>query len=269
MLEALVIRSTDDPNIADYLNVTHPKKREATPHFIAEGENVALRLLASDYRCRSVLCVDRKLDRLRPHVRKGTQLLTADESMLQRVVGFKFHSGVIAVGERRPTVGLDALAGATPPTPGRRVLVVLPEITDPANLGAIVRVAAAFGASGLLLGERCRDPFTRQSIRTSMGTIFSLPIGRSNDIRADLQRLRQPHSFECFATVLADDAEPLRDVRPTKEAVALLLGNEGPGLEPDVAALCDRRITIPMHRGTDSLNVAVSAGILLNHLQDA
>jgi TrmH family RNA methyltransferase len=97
-----------------------------------------------------------------------------------------------------------------------------------------------------------------------MGTIFSLPIAQSENLLADLSRLRNQWGIELAATVLDESAEPLsRAARPPR--FALLFGNEAQGLPSEIIAACDRRITIPMHLGTDSLNVMVAAGIFLYH----
>jgi TrmH family RNA methyltransferase len=141
--------------------------------------------------------------------------------------------------------------------------LVLPEITDPANLGALIRVAAAFGVGTIVLGEHCRDPFTRQTVRTSMGTIFTLDLIQSRDLRADLRAMRAA-DIRLLATVLDEDAESLATLDAPR-SFALLVGNEGPGLERDIVEMCDRRVTIPMQLGTDSLNVVVATGIFLHH----
>ena len=152
---------------------------------------------------------------------------------------------------------------------GPVTVVVLPEVANTDNMGSLIRVSAAFGASAVLLGERCCDPYYRQSVRVSMGTIFRVPIVRSSDLLNDLRRLKERWQTQFIATVCEGEAEPLaRASRP--ERVAVLLGNEAQGLSAEQIALCDRRVTIPMKLGTDSLNVSVAAGIFLYHFtQDA
>jgi len=266
-----LITHLSDPRVAPFVDVTSIDKRDCQTHFIAEGENVTLRLLASSYRCEKVLCVDCKADRLRAHLQVGTELLVAPIELIQQIVGFKFHSGVMGLGVRP--------VGATPASPilfackemgdagVAATYLILPEITDPANMGALFRVAAGFGVGAVILGERCRDPFTRQTVRTSMGTIFSLNLVQSRDIHADLLELKR-RGVTLFATVLDADAERLNSVKPPARS-ALLLGNEGPGLERSIIAICDRKVTIPMKSNTDSLNVVVAGGIFLNHFAGA
>jgi tRNA G18 (ribose-2'-O)-methylase SpoU len=116
----------------------------------------------------------------------------------------------------------------------------------------------------MILGERCHDPFWRQSIRVSMGAVFKLPIVQTDDLSRDLKRLRAEWNVELIATVLDNAAEPLASSR-RKPKTSLLFGNEAQGLDQYWIDACDRKVTIPMHHGTDSLNVAVAAGIFLYH----
>jgi TrmH family RNA methyltransferase len=128
----------------------------------------------------------------------------------------------------------------------------------------MLRMAGAFGLNGVILGERCCDPYYRQAVRVSMGAVFRLPIIRTDNLRRDLRALRDQWDVELAAAVLADDAAPLaRSRRP--ERLALLFGNEAQGLPDDIVGLCHHKITIPMQLGIDSLNVAISAGVFMYH----
>jgi tRNA G18 (ribose-2'-O)-methylase SpoU len=143
--------------------------------------------------------------------------------------------------------------------------MICPEIANTENLGGLIRIAAAFGLDALILGPRSCDPFFRQAVRVSMGTVFKLPIVHSKDLPADLDRLRNEWRVQLIATVLHDDAaESLAEMKPPP-CFALLFGNEAQGLSDDVLQRCDRRATIPMQLGTDSLNVMVAAGVFLFH----
>jgi tRNA G18 (ribose-2'-O)-methylase SpoU len=137
-------------------------------------------------------------------------------------------------------------------------------VTDPVNLATIVRLAAAFGASALLLEMGCADPFSRRVVRVSMGNVFRLPVVELPDLKPELARLRSVHDYSLFATVLDETAEPLDEVHPALRSI-LVFGNEHDGLSSEWINVCDRRITIPMRAGTDSLNVAIAAGIFLYH----
>jgi tRNA G18 (ribose-2'-O)-methylase SpoU len=255
------IDSPDDPRIADYRLLKERELAEGGEKFIAEGELVARRLLESDYPVESVLLAEQHVDRIAPLVGCGAAIYAAPASLVEAIVGYKFHLGVLACGRRKPQAALEDLAGAWPE---EATLVILPEVTKLDNLGALMRVSSAFGAGAVILGPRCCDPFYRKALRVSMGAAFSLTLYRSADLAGDLARLRRQWGVELVATVLDADAQPLDEVRRVRRT-GLLLGNEGFGLRPGEVALCDRKVCIPMKPGTDSLNVAVAAAVFLYH----
>src|SRR5690606_12311622 len=191
-----------------------------------------------------------------------TPVYVVPDEVMTGVLGFKFHSGVMAVGRRPVSPGVDEVMQAAGE---RATLVILPEAANTENLGSMIRSAAAFGCTAMLLGERCCDPFYRQSVRVSMGTVFRVPIIRSTNLQRDLLRLKEAWRVDLVATVLDADAMHLRDYqRPPR--VGVLFGNEAQGLPGEMVSLCDRALTIPMGHGTDSLNVAVAAGVFLYEL---
>jgi tRNA G18 (ribose-2'-O)-methylase SpoU len=256
------IESLDDPRLAPYRNLKERELAREGGRFIAEGENLVKRLLASRLRTESVLIADRHQREIPPLVPAEVPVYVAPASVVNQILGYKFHSGVMAVGLRGPSPSLDDVISRGDQQ--RVTLVICPEIEKTDNLGAMIRIAAGFGATAMILGERSCDPFFRQSVRVSMGTAFVLPIVRSDDLARDLRRLRDDFGVELIAAVLDEDAQPLEDV-PRPQKLGLLFGNEAQGLPHELIRLCHRRVTIPMKLGTDSLNVAVAAGIFLYH----
>jgi tRNA G18 (ribose-2'-O)-methylase SpoU len=258
------ISSLDDPGVSPYRDLKDRELARGGDRFIAEGEHVVRRLLASDFPVESLLVARRRADEVAPLAPPDVPVYVVDDPLVHQVVGFKFHSGVIAVGRRKSPLTLDAfMAAAAGRT--RMTLVVLPDIANTDNMGALIRISAAFGADALILGRHCCDPFWRQSVRVSMGTIFSLPLVRSADTLRDLAALRERWQVQLAAAVVDDPAaEPLAASR-RPDRLALLFGNEAQGLGKDYVLTCQRRLTIPMHLGTDSLNVAVAAAVFLYH----
>ncbi|MCE5279349.1 MAG: RNA methyltransferase [Planctomycetaceae bacterium] len=255
------VTTIDDERIGVYRNLKDRELARLEGRFIAEGEMVVRRLLASRYGVESVLVADRQADKILPHVPPEVPVYIAPADLLSAIVGFHFHLGIIACGRRGQAVTLEAAAAGLAP---RATAVVLSEITKPDNMGALLRISSAFGADMVIVGPDCCDAFYRQSIRVSMGTIFSLNLVRSADLAADVAALKGSHAFEAVGAVLADDAEALASARHGGRT-ALLFGNEAQGLRSDFAALCDRKVVIPMQLGTDSLNVAVAAAVFLYH----
>ena len=255
------VDSLDDSRLAHYRGLKDRDLARQGDLFIAEGDYVVRRLLASRYPTVSVLLARRRTGQIVPLVPPDVPVYVAEDALIRQVLGFKFHTGVIAVGRRLPS---PTLAEMFESRAGRLTLVVCPEVSNSENMGSLIRISAAFGADAMVLGERCHDPFWRQSIRVSMGTIFSMPMVRSDDLLRDLDELRRRWGVELIATVLDDDAEPLARAGRA-DRIALLFGNEAQGLDPRHVAACDRRVTIPMKLGTDSLNVSIAAALFLYH----
>jgi tRNA G18 (ribose-2'-O)-methylase SpoU len=224
-----------------------------------------LRLLASDFEVESVLAAESYVPQVRPLLtrRPETTLLVVPDAVVPNIAGFNFHRGLLACGVRRPNPPLVEIC---PPLGEPALLVVCTDVQGPENLGQIIRTGCALGVDGIVSGPKAGDPFSRRVLRVSMGGAFSLPIYESVDLAADLRRLQTELAVQLTATVLDADATPLdRFTSPPRTAV--LFGSEGHGLQSELIALCDHRITIPMSRGTDSLNVAVAAGIILNAIR--
>lgn len=257
-----LIDSLWDPRLEPHRSLKRTNLTRWSGQFIAEGEKLFRRLLESDYPVASVLLSQRYVDSHAPLVSDDVPLFIVPDSMIETLVGFNFHRGILACGRRKPDVPLDAVAGRSGPL----TMIVLPDVQDPENLGAILRIGGAFGIDAVLLGRRCADPLSRRVLRVSMGAALRVPLVRCDEIAAAMNRLRREHRVSLAATLLDPTAEPIgRFVRPNR--FALVFGSEGHGLEPAIIELCDRRITIPIEPGTDSLNVAVAAGIFLHHFQ--
>ena len=256
------IESTDDPHIDAYRDLKDARRILRTGLFVAEGAKLVEQLLVSRYPVESLLISDRYEARLSPRVDPRTPVYVAEHALLERIVGFRFHRGVLACGRRLPLPSVTDLApeGVDPLT-----LVICPDLQDPTNLGLLIRLCLAFGVDAFVTGPQGPDFFSRRVLRTSMGAVLAQPATRSSDLQRDLQWLRSRRGVRLLATVLDAGAEPLART-PRSERFALLLGSESTGLTPDWVDLCDRRITIPMRPGCDSLNVSVACGIFLHHL---
>ena len=255
------VDTLDDPRIANYRGLKDRDLARRGDLFIAEGDYVVRRLLASQFPTVSVLLSRRRVEHILPLVPADVPVYVGEDALIKQVLGFKFHTGVIAVGRRAPSPSLaQVFEGRDRPM----TVVVCPEIANSDNMGSIIRISAAFGADAMVLGERCHDPFWRQSVRVSMGTVFTLPLVRSENLLEDLRAMRERWGVELVATVVGEDAEPLAAARRPGR-LGLLFGNEAQGLSPEQVAACQRRVTIPMKLGTDSLNVAVSAAVFLYH----
>lgn len=241
--------------------------------FVAEGEKVVRRLLASGLTVRSMLLTPEwrqalfagGTDQHAPagpaggSFASGAVAYVAPKALLEGIVGFSLHQGLMAVAETPAETPLEGLlrAGA----PGLRLLVALDDLVNAENVGLVVRNCAAFGVDGLVCGETSSSPWLRRSVRASMGTVFGLPIHHSTDLVATLAALAR----EGVETVAADPAGEvdLYAARLDRD-VCIVVGHEGTGIRPAVLAACGRRVAIPMWRGTDSLNVSSACAVFLS-----
>jgi tRNA G18 (ribose-2'-O)-methylase SpoU len=185
-------------------------------------------------------------------------VFVASQAVMDAVVGFHIHRGVLAHGQRPADPGPDALfAGLS----GSALALCLFGIANHDNMGGIFRNAAAFGVDAVLIDDACCDPLYRKAIRVSVGATLKVPFSRvaPGEALAVLGR----GGFEALALTPAG-AEPLAGVtRPDRAAI--LLGAEGPGLAPELLATV-RTLAIPMAAGWDSLNVASASAVVLHHL---
>jgi len=253
------IRPTpDDPRLEPFRHLKRTNLTRWSGRFIAEGEKVVERLIASRFEVESVLVSEQRRDFL-ARVPKAVTAFALPQAECERLTGYEFHQGVLACGVRQPSPELAAAL----PAARRATVAVAPRMTDPDNLGALLRLSAAFGIAAVVLGPGSADPFSRRTLRVSMGASLAVPTIEAADMPAALDELKRI-GFDLVATVLDPDAEPLSTARRT-ERTALLFGNEAHGLSPDEVAACDRRVTIPMAETADSLNVAAAAAVFLYH----
>ena len=250
-----------DPRLAAYQQLRQQNPLRSGGRFIAEGAKVAKRLISSRYPVESLLVVPEQVEEFESLVPPETPLYVGSRQLLEATIGFNFHRGVLACGRRLAPPTLDQ---ALPGKAVKTTVVVCPDIKDPTNLGSILRTSAAFGITAVVLGPQCADYLSRRVVRVSMAAALALPIVVTADIALALNRLK--HDFDCqlVAAVLDSSAEPLAKARRA-EKMALVLGGEAHGLPPELVYLCDRRLTIPMQLGIDSLNVAVAAAVFLFH----
>jgi tRNA G18 (ribose-2'-O)-methylase SpoU len=258
-----------DPRVREYAHLRASTLRlraegpEGARHgvFIAEGELVIERALRLGYRMRSLLLLEQRLERFRRLAPEGVPVYAASGELMRSITGFAVHRGVLASFDRRPQAGVaDVVRDA------RRV-VVLEDVNNHTNVGAIVRSASALGVDALLLDPSSCDPLYRRSLRISMGEALSLPHARTEALPAGLAPLRAA-GFALVALTPAEDALDIAEVAAAgHERLALLLGSEGPGLSRPVLDEADVRVRIPLSAGVDSLNVAAAAAIALYALR--
>ena len=195
------------------------------------------------------------VDRLRRH---GALVVDVSGTVLNALSPVNSPTGVVA-SARIPSV---ASAAVLAPAPA--LVLAAAGLQDPGNAGAIIRSAAAAGATGVVLDELSADPWGWKALRASMGSAFQLPVVRSRALTALIADWKSS-GLRIVATVPRGGV-PMYDLDFTKP-MALLLGGEGAGLPKELAALADSKVSIPMRGGIESLNAAVAAAVLLFEAQ--
>lgn len=262
MAELIAIEDPRDPRLGDYRglrDVTLRKSLEAEHGlFIAEGEKVVRRAVEAGFEPRSLLMAPRWLDGLGDVLARTTApCFVLTEAMAEQVTGFHVHRGALASLHRRPLPRLEEVLEEA------RTVVVLEDVVDHTNVGAVFRNAAALGADAVLLAPRCADPLYRRSLKVAMGAVLSLPWTRLPDWYDALTALSAA-GWTTLALSLGEDSVDLVEAVSGVDRLALVLGGEGHGLSPHWTQAADRRVRIAMDRGVDSLNVAAASAIALH-----
>jgi tRNA G18 (ribose-2'-O)-methylase SpoU len=258
MAAQVSVADASDPRLADYVSLTDVQLRRslevARGLFIAEGEKVIRRAIAAGYVVRSFLVAADKLATV-ADVAAGSDapLYVLPAQVAEELTGYRVHRGALASMQRSPLPAVaHVLAGA-------RRIVVLEDVVDHANVGAVFRCVAALGFDAVVLAPRCADPLYRRAVRVSMGAVLAVPYARLADWHGGLAEVRAA-GFRLLALTPDPAAVPIAAVAPAGK-LALLIGGEGDGLSGRWRAAADQAVRIPMSRDIDSLNVASAAAI--------
>lgn len=251
------------PELADYTQLTDVELRKVREPeeglYLAESPKVIERALRAGHTPRSVLLLDQWLPRMTPLLSEhpNVPVYVGSSAQLQQLTGFHLHRGAIASMHRPAPRDPEELLRSA------RTVVVLEDLADHTNVGAVFRSVAALGADAVLLTPACADPLYRRAVRVSMAATLQVPWARLPDW-PEAGPLIRNSGCELVAFALQDDAEELSDFvldLPTK--VALLFGTEGAGLSRRALASATRKVKIAMDNDVDSLNVATSAAVAL------
>jgi len=268
VLRTIEVDSAGDARLADYTRLTDAGLRThlEAEHglFIAEGTKVITRAVAAGYPVRSVLLGKSRLADLpalgeaASAVPPGTPAYVVPDEVAESLTGYRVHRGALASLGRRPLPEVGTVI-----EDARRV-VVLEDLVDHGNVGAIFRCAAALGVDAVLLSPRCADPLYRRSVKVSMGAVFAVPYARMTSWYDGLAELKS--GFRVLALTPDDRATPMTAALRAAEKTALLLGTEGDGLSVRWLHEADEAVRIPMNpaaraAGVDSLNVVAAAAI--------
>lgn len=255
------IDSFDLPELWPYRTMRRQEEHRRQNLFVAEGEKVVRRLLESRFEVVSALMPEKWARDLEPLLRaraEDVQVFVAEKKLLETLTGFSMYQGLLALGRVPPQPALDALLerSARP-----YLLAAVDGLSSAENLGALVRNCAAFRVQGLLVGETCTSPYLRRAVRSSMGTIFQMPVIESASLAGTLRELgargiRRVAAHPHVSGRTLTQAELTRDC-------CIVFGSEGYGISAPVLEQCDDAVAIPMPPTVDSLNVGSAAAVFL------
>jgi tRNA G18 (ribose-2'-O)-methylase SpoU len=260
------VETLEEPHLHPYRTLRRPLDHQRQGIFVAEGDKVVCRLLESTLDIRSCLLTPEWLEIYRPLLEARMEnplVFVAPKSVVESVVGFNLHQGIMAVAHiPKPRSLAEALQQSVPP----RLFVAVDGLTNAENLGALVRNCAAFKVDALLVGETSSSPYLRRAVRNSMGTVFHLPVVQLTDLIGAIGEMRLAHAFHAIA------AHPHADQKMLQQAsfgadCCIVFGSEGEGVRAGVLAACDESVAIPMRDGVDSLNVASASAVFLYEVQ--
>ncbi len=261
MAEFVTVEDPGDSRLADYVRLRDASLRRHLDVergiFIAEGHKIIVRALAAGLRPRSLLLARRWLTDLAPFIEDlDVPVYVVTEALAEQVTGFHVHRGALGAFERPTQPPVSALLPATASR-----IAVLEDLVDHTNVGAAFRSAAAMGVDAVFVTPHCADPLYRRSIKVSMGTVFQVPWTRIDPWPDSIATLKNA-GYVVAGLTLGEGAITLDElVAEGHDRLALVFGTEGHGLTSATDRLVDRRVTIPMAGGVDSLNVAASSAV--------
>lgn len=262
-MKLITITGLDAPELADFTQLTDVAlRRVREPEeglYLAESVKVIERSLAAGHVPRALLLLQEWVPKIEPVLEAFPDVpaYIGTSEQLERLTGFHMHRGALASMHRPTPREPEELLRSS-----RRV-VVLEDLTDHTNVGAIFRSIAALGADAVLLSPGCADPLYRRAVRVSMGAVLQVPWARLPDWREAGPMIRDA-GYDLAAFALRDDAQDLADfVGELPDKLALMFGSEGPGLSRRALAASTRAVVIPMEHDVDSLNVATAAALAL------
>ena len=261
------LNSLDHPGLSDYRDLTDVALRQRIEPdeglYIAESLKVLERAVQAGHQPRSIVTTTQWVDQIHqlhsrhPEALRHVPVYVGEPALIEALTGFHVHRGTLASMARPSLPSVSAILQ------NAHRVVILENIVDHTNVGAVFRSVAGLGADAVIVSQGCADPLYRRSVRVSMGTVMQVPWTRAaawDDLVKDLHH----HGFTIAALALKGDAQTLDEFaeNPPKK-VALVLGTEGDGVSATALRSADVVVSIPMSGGVDSLNVAAAGAVAM------
>ncbi len=255
------VTSLNEPELAVYKNRNESQlKHMNEPRegiFIAESPNVILRALEAGMKPVSYLIEETQIKNAyekKVITDEEVPVYVGDHKVLTQIIGYEMARGMLCAFERKELSKPEDICK------GANKIVVMDDIENPANIGAIFRSAAALNMDGILLTKGCSDPLYRRAARVSMGAVFMIPWTYIS--REDYVEILRELGYFTVALALSPDSFSVSDpLFKRKNRIAVVLGNESDGLSSEIVNKADAVAMIPMSNGVDSLNVAMAGTV--------
>lgn len=230
-------------------------------YFVAESPEVINRAINASYEPVSFLVEKENItDAVEETFCKcDVPVYIGEHEILKDLPGYGLTRGMLCMMKRKPLKSISEIID------NAKIIVILEDVMNPTNVGAIMRSAAALNIDAMLLTSGCADPLYRRAARVSMGTVFQMPwtvFDKNTNWPYDGMNLIKEMGFSVIATALKEDTLDIRDKAiHDQEKKAIVLGTEGTGIKDETLSLCDYTVKIPMAHGVDSLNVAAASAV--------
>lgn len=244
------ITDLKDPRIKEFISIKD-KNLIAENLFIAETHKVIHKAIKSKYEVLKILCTTEYYDE-NIELLGNLNIYTASKNLLENIVGFKLHHGVMALFKNESLKDLKEL--------GNKIMIYN-GVTSPENVGTITRASAAFGFDSIIYDYKSASPFLRRCVRVSMGNVFNVHVHKSNYLPDTIKKL-QKDGYKVIATANEKGAKNIQNYKYPKK-IAIIIGNEGNGMDREVIEVCDEKLFIPIDSNVAHLNAASAATVFL------
>lgn len=255
------LTTLDIPELYSYKTLKRPEEHLRKGIFIAEGEKVFSRLLASPLSISSALMTPEWFEEKRSSLELNANSIAvylAEKKILETIVGYRLHQGIMAIAKIPQQKTLSEMLQQKKDS---ALYVIADGVMNAENMGVIVRNCVCFNTDALLVLPTSCDPYLRRSVRNSMGNIFALPIVYISEIEKEILQVKKA-GFTFYAAHPYEQSKDIRKVQFSNIS-CVVLGSEGNGVSEYMLSMCDEFVTIPMKHGVDSLNVSSASAVLL------
>ena len=253
--------------LKSYSKLLQKKYRQSDGKFLVEGVHLVEEALKSDWEVEAIVVSDhglvKEIGKLENwNVRGDAELFECTEKEFGKLTDTVTSQGIVAVVK----IKKNTLEGFWEKLPECSIIIALDDVSDPGNIGTILRTCDWFGVNGVLLSENSVGLYNSKVIRSTMGAIFHLPVITDVDLGSTIKDARKS-GFNVITTVL-DGGKPLSKFSFTKKSI-IVFGNEAHGISKEIQQLSGTMLTIPKYGKAESLNVGISCGIILNAIRSS